>query len=148
MYFFLYIVPDPCSSRPVLKDASGNTLKNLCLIEQAAVFATHRQSCNQIGCRLLEINSGPVETAFLNYLPTAGFGAGASFVINGIANAQNRWDVVDPTRPWAYRSSDVVPFGNCALFLFNGAGRGDTILQRNCATQTSYGYCECPIVAR
>lgn len=110
------------------------------MIQQANVFEKHRDLCKERGRRLFELNKD-LESGFQGYLDSNSFGAGASFIINGIANQQSRWEVRDPTALWTYRTESVA-FGSCALFFYNGKGNGFSIRTGNCATQVSFGICE------
>lgn len=127
--------PDPI----VLKDDHGATLKTVCYIQQPLNWHESRRECTYIGYRLFEINSDSVANSFFNYLLQVNTGSGSTFWLNGIANSANKWEVVDPSRPYTYSSPSITE-GNCFFYYFY---ENEFFFEaKNCFTQVSYTWCE------
>lgn len=68
--------------------------------------------CDSIGYSLLRIDSEDVEKSFLDYLDSVGTDWDQGFWINGKAQDDETWQLVDPNEPYPYMTITAVP-GSC-----------------------------------
>jgi len=139
-------LPDACDARYTFnKDSQGHEQK-LCYLATPQTYATFQDRCQFIGMSLFVPSNVDMDWFFRHYLPSFGFNAGSTFIINAHslsgAEYDGHWYVEQPHDLWWWKQSDHPAENKCALYYYNGPdGEPATIQQVDCATQKATAFC-------